>query len=352
MAKTASPRRADIIDATGEMTAAVLHGPRDLRLEQVPVPVPSYGEVLVRVTAVGVCGSDVHYFEHGRIGDFIVDQPLVLGHETAGVVVAVGPGASPARVGERVSLEPGTSCGRCLECRAGRYNLCSQMRFHGTPPVNGTLAEYVCVPGDLAFRVPDALSDNATALLEPLSVAIHATRKAGVRDGDAVLVSGAGPIGLLMAQVAAVRGATTVTVTDVSQARLEAAAELGATEVRLAGHAPADGRFDAYIDCSGAPSAIRAGICSVRPGGAAVLVGMGPDDLQLPLSIVQQRELVVTGVFRYANTWPAAISLASSGRIRLDELVTHEFALGSVYEALASGTDPARIKGIVKPVLA
>jgi L-iditol 2-dehydrogenase len=351
MVRIASPRHANAVDAPCEMTAAVLHGPRDLRLERLPVPVPSGGEVLVRVTAVGVCGSDVHYFEHGRIGNFVVDQPLVLGHETAGVVVAVGPGVSPGRVGERVSLEPGTSCGRCLECRSGRYNLCSQMRFHGTPPVNGTLAEYVCVPGDLAFRVPDTLSDNATALLEPLSVAIHATRKARVREGDAVLVSGAGPIGLLMTQVAAVRGATTVTVTDVSQARLETAAELGATEVTLAANAPADGRFDAYIDCSGAPSAIAAGICSVRPGGAAVLVGMGPGDLQLPFSIVQQRELVVTGVFRYANTWPAAISLASCGGVRLDELVTHEFALASVYDALAGGTDPAHIKAIVKPAL-
>jgi L-iditol 2-dehydrogenase len=333
----------------GAMTAAVLHGPGDLRLEQLPVPTPAANEVLVQIMSVGVCGSDVHYFEHGRIGDFVVERPLILGHETAGVIVDVGSDIPRQRIGERVSLEPGASCGHCRECRSGRYNLCPLMRFHGTPPVNGTLAEFVCHRSDLAFTVPDDLSDNAAALLEPLSVAIYATRKADLRTGDAVLVSGAGPIGLLVAQVAVASGATRVTVSDISAVRLEVALRLGATEVTLAGDEPRDSQFDAYIDCSGAPGAIQSAIPFVRPGGTVVLVGMGPDDLQVPFNVLQRRELLVTGIFRYANTWPSAIALASTGRVRLDELVTQEFPLASVRDALTAGKDPAHVKGVVKP---
>ena len=148
------------------MTTAVLYAPRDLRIEQRPVPAPSEGEVLVRILSVGVCGSDVHYYEHGRIGDFIVRSPLVLGHESSGQIVEVGKGVSPARVGERVAIEPGEPCGRCDQCRTGRYNLCPNIRFHGTPPVDGTLSEFVAVKSELAYTVPDEISDNAAALLE------------------------------------------------------------------------------------------------------------------------------------------------------------------------------------------
>ncbi|TMG23961.1 MAG: NAD(P)-dependent alcohol dehydrogenase, partial [Chloroflexi bacterium] len=158
----------------GTMATAVLYAPRDLRIEQRPVPTPSEGEVLVRILSVGVCGSDVHYYEHGRIGDFVVRSPLVLGHESSGQIVEVGQGVSRARVGERVAIEPGEPCGRCDQCRSGRYNLCPHIRFHGTPPVDGTLSEFVAVKSDLAYKVPDEISDNAAALLEPLSVGIWA----------------------------------------------------------------------------------------------------------------------------------------------------------------------------------
>jgi L-iditol 2-dehydrogenase len=332
----------------GSMAVAVLHAPGDLRIEERPVPEPAAGEVLVQVTSVGVCGSDVHYYEHGRIGDFVVEQPIVLGHETAGLIVDVGAGVPPSRVGERVSLEPGRSCGHCRECRTGQYNLCPQMRFHATPPVDGTLAEFVVHPANLVFTVPDSMSDNAAALLEPLSVAVYALRKADVRGGDTVLVSGAGPIGLLMAQVALASGAAHVTVTDISEVRLDAAARLGATEVLLATQEPGR-QFDAYIDCSGAPSAILTGARAVRPGGRIVLVGMGPDALTLPFGAVQQRELLVTGIFRYRHTWPAAIALAGTPHVQLDALVSQEFPLPSVEQALCAGKDAAHIKGIVKP---
>ncbi|TMG13292.1 MAG: NAD(P)-dependent alcohol dehydrogenase [Chloroflexi bacterium] len=331
------------------MTTAVLHAPRDLRIEQRPIPAPSEGEVLVRILSVGVCGSDVHYYEHGRIGDYVVQRPLVLGHESSGRIVDVGEGVSPGRVGERVAIEPGEPCRRCEQCRTGRYNLCPNIRFHGTPPIDGTLAEFVAVRAELAYPVPDEISDNAAALLEPLSVGIWANRKAGIQIGTSVLIAGAGPIGLVATKVARASGATRITVTDVNRNRLSAASACGATQVAVPGSDKFAGEFDAFIDCSGSPAAIDAGIRLVKPAGSVVLVGMGADELTLPLAIIQRRELVVTGTFRYANTWPAAIALVASGRVTLDDLVTGEFSLADVEKALTAGRDPHSVKAVVRP---
>src|SRR6476469_4004604 len=190
--------------------AAVLTGPGRIVVEDRPVPEPGPREVLVEISAVGVCGSDVHYFEHGRIGDFVFEAPLVLGHESAGRVAALGEGVTRHAVGDRVTLEPGVPCGRCRECRAGRYNLCPDVVFFATPPVDGAFTNHVAIHEDFAFALPDELSDEAGALMEPLSVGIWACRKAGVGLGDRVLVTGAGPIGLLAAQVARAAGASRV----------------------------------------------------------------------------------------------------------------------------------------------
>jgi L-iditol 2-dehydrogenase len=331
------------------MTASVLYGPHDLRIERRPIPTPSQDEVLVRILSVGVCGSDVHYYEHGRIGDFVVRSPLVLGHESSGRIVEVGSGVSTARVGERVAIEPGAPCGRCDQCRAGKYNLCPDIRFHGTPPVDGTLSEFVAVKSELAFTVPDTISDNAAALLEPLSVGIWANHKAGTKAGTSLLIAGAGPIGLVTTQVARSLGATRITVSDVNRNRLATALGSGATEIAVPGADVVAGEFDAFIDCSGNSAAIDAGVRAVRPGGSVVLVGMGADELRLPLGIVQQRELLITGTFRYANTWPTAIALAASGQVSLDDLVTGEYGLADVEQALTAGRDPRSIKSIVRP---
>lgn len=208
--------------------AAVLHAPHDLRIEERPVPTPGPREVLIEVRAVGICGSDVHYYEHGRIGDFTVTSPLVLGHEAMGVVVGHGPGASRHAAGTRVAIEPGVPCGRCTECRTGRYNLCADVAFFATPPVDGAFARYVTVNEDFAHPVPDQVSDTAAALLEPLSVGLWAVGKARVGPGDRVLITGAGPVGLLALQAARIAGAGHVVVTDVNQHRLNTAAALGA----------------------------------------------------------------------------------------------------------------------------
>ena len=333
------------------MNAAVLYAPHDLRFEQRPIPTPLDGEVLVRILSVGVCGSDVHYYEHGRIGDFVVKSPLVLGHESSGEIVEVGSGVSQARVGERVAIEPGEPCGRCDQCLAGRYNLCPNIRFHGTPPVDGTLSDFITVKSALAFHVPDEISDNAAALLEPLSVGIWANRKAGTEGGTSLLIAGAGPIGLVTTMVARALDAKRITVTDVNRDRLSAALASGATEIAVPGTDNIDGEFDAFIDCSGSPAAIAAGVRSVRPAGSVVLVGMGADELRLPLGVIQQRELIITGTFRYANTWPTAIALAASGRVGLDDLVTGEFGLAEVEQALTAGRDPRSVKAVVRPSL-
>ena len=334
----------------GSMTTAVLYAPRDLRIEQRPVPNPSEGEVLVRILSVGVCGSDVHYYEHGRIADFVVRSPLVLGHESSGQIVEVGKGVSRSRVGERVAIEPGEPCGHCGQCREGRYNLCPNIRFHGTPPVDGTLSEFVAVKSELAYSVPDEISDNAAALLEPLSVGIWANRKAGTQTGTSLLIAGAGPIGLVTTMVARAAGATRIAVSDVNRNRLSAAVASGATETAVPGSDLA-GEFDAFIDCSGSTAAIGAGVRLVRPAGSVVLVGMGADELRLPFGVVQQRELVITGTFRYANTWPTAIALAASGRVSLDDLVTGEYGLADTEKALTAGRDQRSVKAVVRPTL-
>jgi L-iditol 2-dehydrogenase len=328
--------------------AAVLTGPGRIVVEDRPVPDPGPREVLVEVSAVGVCGSDVHYYEHGRIGDFVVEAPLVLGHESAGRVVALGDGATRHAVGDRVTLEPGVPCGRCRECRAGRYNLCPDVVFFATPPIDGAFANYVTIHEDFAFALPDAMSDEAGALMEPLSVGIWACRKGGVTAGDRVLVTGAGPIGLLAMQVARAAGAS-VTVSDVSEPRLALAERTGADRTVRGDVSGIEA--DCLIECSGHPAALAAGIAALRPAGTAVVVGMGPGTTaELPLALVQERELWLTGTFRYANTYPTAIALVADGRVDVEAIITGHFGLEETEAALRAGReDPASVKAVVHP---
>ena len=238
------------------MRVSVLRGAGDLVVEERPDPVPGRHDVLVRVASVGVCGSDVHYFEHGRIGSYVVDSPLVLGHEASGEVVAAGSSVTRLAVGQRVSVEPGVPDFTCAQCLAGRYNLCEDMRFFATPPIDGAFAELVTVHEQFAHPVPDALGDDAAALLEPLSVGLWACRKGEVGAGSRVLVTGAGPVGLVAMQAALALGAASVVVTDVNPHRLALARELGATEV-LDGPptlVSASGlAVDVLLECSGHP---------------------------------------------------------------------------------------------------
>jgi len=330
---------------------AVLHGIRDIRLQERGIPLPSPRQVLVKIAAVGVCGSDVHYYEHGRIADFIVKQPLILGHEAAGVVVAAGDQVKSIAIGQRVALEPGVPCGVCRECRHGRYNLCPDVQFFATPPVDGAFAEYVVVDEAFAHPVPTTLSDEAAALVEPLSVAVWACGKARIEPGVSVLVTGAGPIGLLCLQVARARAASRIVVTDVSDHRLEAAKRMGAdavVNVRERALSTRDIEANVLLECSGNQAAVEAAIRCMTPGGTVVLVGMG--DVALNIDAFQSKELWVTGTFRYAHAYPASIALAGSGAVQLDGLVTGHFALDEVTGALeAFRNDPTSLKAIVHP---
>ncbi|MEV6559512.1 NAD(P)-dependent alcohol dehydrogenase [Nocardia sp. NPDC051756] len=335
------------------MRAAVLATVGKIAIVERAVPEPGPAEVLIKVSAVGVCGSDVHYYEHGRIGGHVVEQPLVLGHEASGVVIGLGANARRHAVGQRVSLEPGVPDFTCAQCRAGRYNLCPDIRFFGTPPIDGAFCEYVVLHEEFAHAVPDSLTDEAAALLEPLSVGVWACRKARVSAGDRVLVNGAGPIGLVCAQTASAFGAAEVVITDVNPRRLALATELGCTRaVDVGVTALGDTGFEpnVLLECSGHPTAIGAAVRTVARAGRVVLIGMGGDDVPLPLPYLQERELELTGTFRYANTWPTAIALAAGGQVDLDRLVTGRFGLEQVADALTSGrVDPDSIKPIVLP---
>jgi L-iditol 2-dehydrogenase len=335
------------------MRAAVLRAPGDVVIEERPIPRAGPGQVVVRVRAVGVCGSDTHYYEHGRIGRFVVEAPLVLGHEAAGEVTDLGPGVTRLAVGERVSIEPGVPDLTCGQCLAGRYNLCPNMRFFGTPPVDGAFAEYVVVHEAFAHPVPNSVSDDAAALLEPLSVGIWACMKARVTAGSRVLITGAGPIGLVSVQAALAFGATEVVVSDVNPVRLALAKELGATMVIDAREASVTDLHrspEVLLECSGHPPAIGEAIRTLDRAGRAVLVGMGGDEIVLPLSVIQERELQLTGTFRYAGTWPRAIALIASGRINLDRLVTGTYRLDQAQEALTAGRrDQQSVKVVVHP---
>jgi L-iditol 2-dehydrogenase len=334
------------------MRTSVLVGAKDLTIENRKLPEYASDEVLVKIAAVGVCGSDVHYYRHGRIGDFVVDGPLVLGHEVSGTIVAVGDDVDSSRVGQRVAIEPQRPCGKCRECRGGLYNLCPKMEFYATPPIDGAFAEYAVIQDAFAHAIPDNLTDEAAALLEPLSVAITTMRKAHVVPGSSVLIAGAGPIGIICAQTAKAFGAAEVIVTDLVAEKRERALKYGATrvidpvEVDVA-NAGLD--VNAFIDASGSPRAVTAGIKAVRPAGHVVLVGLGNPEMTLPVEHIQNYEINVTGIFRYTDTWPAAIHLVSSGMVELDSLVTGRFGLDEVEAALDSDQDPTSLKSVVYP---
>ena len=337
------------------MRAAVLNRPGEvesstdrtlfLALSQVSCGfVPSVSVVLTRTTSTTAASAGL-----------LSSSPLVLGHESAGVIEAVGSDVDPGRVGQRVSIEPGVPDFTCQECLAGRYNLCPAMVFYATPPVDGSLAELAVIHEAFAHPVPDSMSDETAALLEPLSVGIWSIHKAKVGIGSRVLVTGAGTIGLVAVQVARAAGAVEITVVDVNDGRLAMAAELGATRTvnptaddltaTLTDAAP-----EALIECTGHPAVTQQAVRTLARAGRAVLVGMGGDEVTLPLSTIQERELLVTGTFRYANTWPTAIALAAAGRVRLDRLVSSRHTLHQTAEALVAGrTDPNAVKAVILP---
>ncbi len=339
-----------VVPAT--MRASVLHPDLSITTDEREVPRLAADEVLVQVGAVGVCGSDVHYYKHGRIGDFVVDQDIILGHELGGRIVAAGESVDSGRVGQRVAVEPQRSCRVCEFCKSGRYNLCPEMEFYATPPIDGSLCEFVTIQADFAHPIPAEVSDEAAAMLEPLSVGIAAARKADLKPGQRVFIAGAGPIGIIMCQTARAYGAKDIIVSDPMPERRALALRHGATRVIdpiETDVATAGLEVDAFIDAAGVSGAVISGMYTVKPGGRVVLVGMGADEIALPIPVIQNRELIVTGIFRYTDTWPLAIHLVASGKVDLDALVTSTYGLDDAQTALDRAGAADEMKVVILP---
>jgi len=332
--------------------AAVMPGLGRIEIRDVPEPLPGPRDAVVAIEAVGVCGSDTAYFTHGRIGDWVVDGPLILGHEVSGRVVSVGEAVTRVAVGDRVAIEPGRPCRDCEDCSAGRYHLCARLEFLATPPYDGALVQRVAFDERNLFVIPEGMSFEEAALCEPLSVGIWACRRAGLQAGDRVLVSGAGPVGILAAQVARAEGASSVVVSDVSDFRLDKARGLG-FEVERSGtvdEGPGHEDVDVLLECSGAPGVLAQGLWRLRNAGRAAMVGMPKQDVSLPLSRLNVKEISLALVNRYAHTWPTAIALVSSGRVDVSAIVTHRFSLDDTEQALTLASQvPDSLKAVVYP---
>ncbi|EGE00668.1 xylitol dehydrogenase [Trichophyton tonsurans CBS 112818] len=326
----------------------VLDGVRKVRFENRPVPaLKDAHDVLITVKYTGICGSDVHYWDHGSIGPFVLKEPMVLGHESSGIVAEIGSAVQSLKVGDRVALEPGICCRRCEPCKSGKYNLCVDMVFAATPPYDGTLAKYYVLPEDFCYKLPDTMDLKDGALMEPLGVAVHITRQAEVKPGDTVVVFGAGPVGLLCCAASRAFGASKVVSVDIQEERLEFAKKYAATGVYLPQRIPAMenaeklrsehglGRgADVVIDASGAEQSVHTGIHVARPGGTYVQGGMGRDEICFPIMAACTKELNMRGSFRYSSgDYKLALELVGSGKLSVKELVTKVVAFADAEQA-------------------
>ncbi len=335
-------------------TALVDAGTVEVRSRERPQPDAS--EVLVDVSDVGICGSDLHWYDHGRMGDRIVEEPLVLGHESAGRVIEVGQDVDRVAVGDEVAIEPGVPCGRCEYCRSGRYNLCQDVEFMATPGTDGAFREYVAWPADFVYRLPSSVTTREGALCEPISVGIQAVRRADIDVGDTVLVMGAGPIGILAMDVAKAAGATDLVAVDIVPSKLDRAAKRGATltidaretDVAKAVRDEFGAGVDVAIEATGAPPAIEATLDAPRPDGTVVLVGLAPDET-VPMDTFEliRRQIDVRGSYRFANTYPTAISLLAGGEVDATGIMDFEMPLDRIGDAFERATESDVIKGMI-----
>ncbi|KAH6835894.1 GroES-like zinc-binding alcohol dehydrogenase family protein [Perilla frutescens var. hirtella] len=304
----------------------------------VDLSTPSPHDARIRMKAVGICGSDVHYLKEMKLADFVVKEPMVIGHECAGIIEEVGAEVKHLVPGDRVAIEPGISCWRCNLCKDGRYNLCPEMKFFATPPYHGSLADQIVHPADLCFKLPDNVSLEEGAMCEPLSVGVHACRRANVGPETNVLVMGAGPIGLVTLLAARAFGSPRIVIVDVDDHRLSVAKKLGADEtVKVSTNvndvgaevkrikAAMGATVDITLDCAGFSKTMSTALGATSSGGKVCLVGMGHSEMTVPLAPAAVREVDVVGIFRYKNTWPLCIEFLQSGKIDVKPLITHRF---------------------------
>ncbi|RVX72737.1 putative D-xylulose reductase A [Exophiala mesophila] len=348
---------------TRENNSFVLRGIKDVLFEDRPVPkLTNPHDVLLRVDFTGICGSDVHYWQHGRIGHFVVNDPMVLGHESAGTVFEVGSAVKDLKKGDRVAMEPGVPCRRCVRCKEGNYNLCFEMAFAATPPYNGTLAKYYVLPEDFCHKLPDNVSLEEGALCEPLAVGVHITKQASVRQGDSVIVFGAGPVGLLCAAVARAFGAKKVIAVDINAERLEFAKSFAADYTFIPSKvSPQENAqkikdefdlpigVDVAIDASGAAPSVQTAIHVLRSGGRYVQGGMGGDEITFPIMAACTKELTVKGSFRYGSgDYQNALDLVSSGQIDVKKLISRKVSFDDAEKAFEDVKAGKAIKVLIE----
>ncbi|MDY3016852.1 MAG: NAD(P)-dependent alcohol dehydrogenase [Blautia sp.] len=328
----------------GKMKTAVMLGIGKMGFEERDIPQPKDNEVLVQLEYVGICGSDLHYYETGAIGDYVVKPPFVLGHEPGGTVVEVGKNVKHLKAGDRVALEPGRTCGHCEFCKEGKYNLCPDVVFFATPPVDGVFQEYVAHEADLCFKLPDNVSTLEGALIEPLAVGFHAAIQGDAHLGQKAVVMGAGCIGLVSMMALKARGVSEVYVVDIMEKRLEKALELGAAgvingakeDVVQKVNEITNGRgMHLVIETAGTEITTRQAIQIARKGSNIVLVGYSKTgEMTLPMSLVLDKELTFKTVFRYRHIYPMAIEAVAAGKVDLKGIVTDIFTLDEAQKAM------------------
>ncbi len=328
----------------GKMKTAVMLGIGKMGFEERNIPKVKDNEVLVKLEYVGICGSDLHYYETGAIGDYVVEPPFVLGHEPGGTIVEVGKNVRHLKEGDRVALEPGKTCGHCEFCKTGRYNLCPDVVFFATPPVDGVFQEYVAHEADLCFKLPDNVSTMEGALIEPLAVGFHAAMQGGAKAGQTAVVMGAGCIGLVTMMALKAMGFSKVYVVDIMEKRLKKALELGADGVINGSQADAvkeikrltDGKgCDLAVETAGTQITTVQTVHMTKKGAVIVLVGYSKSgEITLPMSLALDKELTFKTVFRYRNIYPMAIDAVASGRVNLKGIVTNVFELDDVQKAM------------------
>ena len=328
----------------GKMKTAVMLGIGEMGFEERDIPQVKDDEVLVKLEYVGICGSDLHYYETGAIGDYVVEPPFVLGHEPGGTVVEVGKNVTHLKAGDRVALEPGKTCGHCEFCKTGRYNLCPDVVFFATPPVDGVFQEYVAHEADLCFKLPNNVSTLEGALIEPLAVGFHAAIQGDAHLGQKAVVMGAGCIGLVSMMALKARGVSEVYVVDIMEKRLKKALELGADgvingveeNVEQKIRQITDGRgVDLVIETAGTEITTRQAISIAKKGSNIVLVGYSKSgEMTLPTSLVLDKELTFKTVFRYRHIYPMAIEAVAQGKVNLKGIVTDIFDLDDVQKAM------------------
>ncbi len=343
-----------------KMKVAVMDGIGKTSFVEREIPKPKKDEVLVKLEYVGVCGSDLHYYETGAIGNYVVEPPFVLGHEPGGVVVEVGADVTHLAVGDKVALEPGKTCGKCDFCRTGRYNLCPDVVFFATPPIDGVFQEYVAHEANLCFKLPENVDTMSGALIEPLAVGFHAAFQGEAKIGQRAVVTGSGAIGLVTLLALKSLGLNEIYVVDIMDNRLAKAKELGATAVINGKQedtvekimALTDGKgVDLVIDTTGSDFVVGQAIQIVKKGATIVLVGYSPTGrMDLPVSLLMDKELTLKSVFRYRHLYPIAIEAVASGRINVKDIVTDIFEFDDIQQALDSCVNNKQeiVKAVIK----